>query len=358
MKKIVLTGGGSAGHVTPNLALISQLKKEGWEIHYIGTEDGIEKSIISKVDVTYHSIHAGKLRRYLSLENITDPFRVVKGMLEAFSIIKKLTPNVIFSKGGFVTVPVVLAGWMNRIPVIIHESDMTPGLANKLSSPFATAICTNFPEAAKNLPKNKAFYTGTPIRRELLMGDFDKGLNITDFVKDKPVIMVMGGSLGSKNLNRIIREILPKLLEDFQVVHICGKGNVDTSLKALKGYKQFEYVNEEQPHIFKIANVVVSRAGANSISEFLVLKLPNILIPLSTKASRGDQILNAKSFEKQGFSKMLIEEEIDGKKLYDNIIEIYKNRKIYIDNMGKEKVPDGTTEIMKLIRKYEEQPSA
>lgn len=355
MKRIVLTGGGSAGHVTPNLALIPELIEEGWEVHYIGTSDGIEKSIIPADRVTYHAISAGKLRRYFNIRNFTDPFRVLYGMVQAAVLIKRLSPKVVFSKGGFVSVPVVIGGWLNRVPVIIHESDITPGLANKLASPFATNICTNFPEASKNFSERKAAYTGTPIRKEILYGDFDKGLRICGFEKNKPVVMVMGGSLGSKKLNRLVREILPRLLKDFQVVHICGKGNVDKNLEGTNGYRQFEYISDEQPHIFKIASLIISRAGANSIFEFLVLKLPNILIPLSAKSSRGDQILNAKSFENMGFSKVLMEDDIDGDILYNAILELYKKRNNYIENMSKKNIPDGTKEIMRLIRRYDGQ---
>lgn len=352
MKKIILTGGGSAGHVTPNLALIPELLDEGWEVHYIGTEGGIEKSIVPADRVKYHAISAGKLRRYLDIKNLTDPFRVIKGLLQAASIVRSVKPDVIFSKGGFVSVPVVIGGWLNRVPVVIHESDMTPGLANKIAIPFASKVCINFPEAARNIPASKVVYTGTPIRKELLYGSAEKGYSICGFDRSKPVIMVMGGSLGSKNLNRFLREALPELLEYFQVVHICGKGNIDENLMGTKGYKQFEYISSEQPHIFKMASLVVSRAGANSIFEFLVLKIPSILVPLSTRASRGDQILNAKSFEKRGFCRVLREENIDRDRLFTTIMDVYNNRKYYVDNMSRKEVPDGTREIMNIIRKY------
>lgn len=352
MKRIILTGGGSAGHVTPNLALIPELIKDGWEIHYIGTSDGIERTLINNHEVKYHCIHAGKLRRYFNIKNITDPFKVIYGAMQAISVVRKIKPEVIFSKGGFVSVPVVVAGWLNRVPVIIHESDFTPGLANKLAAPFAKQICVNFKDAGKSFKQGKIAYTGTPIRKEILNGDFNKGLKICGFTPDKPVIMVMGGSLGSRNLNKLIREALADLLNKYQVVHICGRGNIDKELIGLKGYKQFEYIKEEQPHIFKIASLIISRAGANSIFEFLMLKLPNILIPLSTGASRGDQILNAKAFEKLGFSKMLTEEKLDVNILKDAIDNVYKNRENYINNMKKSNVPNGTVEVMKLIKKY------
>lgn len=354
MKRIILTGGGSAGHVTPNLALIAELKKEGWEIHYIGTKNGIERTIINDSKIIYHSVKAGKLRRYFNIKNVTDPFRVVHGIIQAISIVGKVKPNVIFSKGGFVSVPVVIGGWINKIPVIIHESDMSPGLANKIAAPFASSVCVNFPEAGKGFAEKKVVHTGTPLRKEILEGDYNKGLNLCDFIKNKPVIMVMGGSLGSRNLNKLIRDMLPTLLGDFQVVHICGKGNIDEKLKELKGYKQFEYITDEQPHIFKIASMVISRAGANSIFEFLFLKLPSLLIPLSAESSRGDQILNAQYFKKLGFSKVLKEEDISCDILYKNIVDLYKSRDKYIRNMNKKYIPDGTKEIMKLIRRYED----
>lgn len=352
MKRIILTGGGSAGHVTPNLALIPELLKDGWEVHYIGTIDGIERSLIKDSKVIYHPIKAGKLRRYFNVKNITDPFRVLYGIMQAGSLVKKIKPDIIFSKGGFVSVPVVIGGWFNRVPVIIHESDITPGLANKLAAPFATRICVNFSDAGKGFSSKKIAYTGTPIRKEILSGNINRGLALCRFDTQKPVIMVMGGSLGSRNLNKLVREALPVLLKDFQVVHVCGKGNLDKSLEGLKGYKQFEYISEEQPHIFKIAKLVISRAGANSIFEFLLLKLPSILVPLSSKSSRGDQILNAKAFNKSGYSKMLMEEDLTSDVLSEQITSMYKERGTYLENMEKTNIPNGTAEIMKLIKKY------
>lgn len=352
MKKIILTGGGSAGHVTPNLALIPELLRNGWEIHYIGTEDGIERSLVSDAGVKYHAIKAGKLRRYFDFKNITDPFKVLYGLFQAAGLVGRIRPDVIFSKGGFVSVPVVVGGWLNRVPVIIHESDITPGLANKLSVPFARKVCVNFPEAASNFPGGKAVYTGTPIRSELMRGDPEKGYAICGFDRSKPVLMVMGGSLGSRNLNARIRSVLPALLKSFQVVHICGSGNLDEGLNGLRGYRQFEYVSDEQPHLLKMASLIVSRAGANSIFEFLVLKLPNLLIPLPARSSRGDQILNARSFERMGYSKVLMEEDISDETLLRDIGDLYRNRSGYIRNMSRENIPNGTEQIMALIKKY------
>ncbi|MCM0650486.1 undecaprenyldiphospho-muramoylpentapeptide beta-N-acetylglucosaminyltransferase [Clostridium swellfunianum] len=352
-----MTGGGSAGHVTPNLALIPRLKELGYDIEYIGTEEGIERKIIEENKIKYHAIASGKLRRYFDVKNFTDPFKVVKGIWQAYDIIKKQKPNVVFSKGGFVAVPVVIGAYFNRVPVIAHESDITPGLANKLSVPYCTKVCVTFPEALKKLNKNKAVLTGTPIRKELLEGSQIKGLSICGFNQAKPVLYIMGGSLGSKAINESIRKNLDKLLLSFNIIHICGKGNIDDNLNSEKGYKQFEYVNEELPHLMAAADIIVSRAGANSIFEFLALKKPNLLIPLSAKSSRGDQILNAASFEKCGYSMVLLEEEVNETSLLNKIKELYDSKEIFIKRMEKNNLGDGVEAIVKLIEKVKKNNS-
>ena len=293
MKRIILTGGGTAGHVTPNIALLPRLKELGYDIHYIGSYTGIEKDLIKQFEIPYHGISSGKLRRYFSVQNFTDPFRVLKGFREANKLIKELKPDVIFSKGGFVSVPVVMAGKRRHVPTIIHESDMTPGLANKISIPSATKVCCNFPETLEHLPKEKAVLTGSPIRQELLEGSRSAALEFCGLTDDKPVILIIGGSLGSVAVNNAVRSVLPELLKDFHVIHLCGKGKMDDSLKSLKGYVQFEYIQNQLKDLFALTDVVISRAGANAICELLALHKPNLLIPLSANASRGDQILNA-----------------------------------------------------------------
>ncbi len=353
MKRIVLTGGGTAGHVTPNIALIPELKRDGWEIHYIGTRSGIEYSLVSgKSDIIYHSIHAGKLRRYLDIKNFTDPFRIVCGIGQSIQIIRQVKPRVIFSKGGFVSVPVAIGGFFNKVPVIVHESDITPGLANRISSIFADSICTTFPETVSMFKGDKAVYTGTPIRRELFNGKPERGMKICGFRPDKPVILVMGGSTGAIAINNCIRGILEKLLHRFQIAHICGSGNIDKGLMGIPGYVQFEYVDEELPHIISLADIVVSRAGANSIHEFLALKKPNLLIPLPLEASRGDQILNAKSFEQKGYSKVLLQEDMTQDALYLAILELYNKRHQYINNMAMADQNLGIRKIIEQINKY------
>lgn len=354
MKKIVLTGGGTAGHVTPNIALLPELKKAGYEIYYIGSYQGIEKDMIEKKGLSYIGISSGKLRRYLSLKNFTDPFRVLKGFSEAKKTLKEIKPDVVFSKGGFVTVPVVFAAKKLGIPVIIHESDMTPGLAIKLSIPKADIICTNFPETLSALPKEKAVFTGIPIREELYSGKREKGLEFLGFTGEKPILLVMGGSLGALNVNKAIRAILPSLTEVFDVAHLCGRGKVDEDLVGTTGYKQFEYVDKELRDVFAAATLAVSRAGANAICEILALKIPNLLIPLSAKASRGDQILNAKSFKKQGFSELILEEEITEEKLLNIILKIYKEKDKYIENMKNSPQTEAIKKIIGLIESVNE----
>ena len=349
MKKIILTGGGTAGHVTPNLALLPSLKKAGYEIRYIGSYQGIERKLIEGAGIPYDGISSGKLRRYFDLKNFSDPFRVAKGYFEALRLIRRYKPDVVFSKGGFVAVPVVLAAKHYKVPVIIHESDMTPGLANKICIPSAAKVCCNFPETLKYLPKDKAVLTGSPIRAELLEGDRKAGLSYAHLTEDKPVLLIIGGSLGSVAVNTAVRKILPQLLNTFQVIHICGKGNLDESLIGTEGYVQYEYIKQELADLFALSDIVISRAGANAICELNALKKPNLLIPLSANASRGDQILNARSFERQGFSMVLEEEEITESTLLNAIRELYQNRESYVHAMSESSHMNSIEKITGLI---------
>ncbi|TGY96071.1 undecaprenyldiphospho-muramoylpentapeptide beta-N-acetylglucosaminyltransferase [Petralouisia muris] len=349
MKRIVLTGGGTAGHVTPNLALLPRLKELGYDIHYIGSYNGIEKKLIEQYSIPYYGISSGKLRRYFDWKNFSDPFKVIKGYGQARTLLKKLKPDVVFSKGGFVSVPVILAAKHRKIPAIIHESDITPGLANKLAIPNACKVCCNFPETLKYLPADKAVLTGSPIREELLSGNRLKGLTYCGFQSEKPVIMVIGGSTGSQFINKIVRSLLPDLLKDFQVLHLCGKGKLDSSFEHTKGYAQFEYANKELSDMFALADLVISRAGANAICELLALRKPNILIPLSANASRGDQILNARSFEGQGYSVVIEEEQLNSVILLDAIKKLFQNRNQYINAMAKSEQLNSVETIVQLL---------
>ena len=348
-KKIVLTGGGTAGHVTPNMALIPKLRDLQYEITYMGSYDGIEKRLMEDFDIPYFGIATGKFRRYFDPKNFSDPFRVIKGMREARRYLKEIKPDVVFSKGGFVSVPVVRAASSLGIPCIIHESDMTPGLANKLCIPVAKKVCCNFPETFNMLPASKAVLTGSPIRKELTTGSKEAGNKLCGFDASKPVIMVVGGSLGSAAINQAVRDVLPELLNDFHVVHLCGKEKLDNLLLTTPGYKQFEYIKSEMKDIFAMADIVISRAGANAISELLALKKPNILIPLPSGSSRGDQILNAQSFESQGFSIVIDEDNLTNKLLLEKIQELYFNRFTYIDAMSKSHQRDAIGTIIGLI---------
>lgn len=332
-KKILLTGGGTAGHVTPNLALIPKLKAEGYEISYMGSKDGIEKRLVEEMGIPYYGVSTGKLRRYFAWKNFTDPFRVIKGFFEAKSQIKKLAPDVVFSKGGFVSVPIVRAAHLKHIPCIIHESDMSPGLANKLCFSAAHRVCCNFPETLNELPAKKGVVTGTPIRKELLDGSKLAGLTYCGFDGSLPVLLIIGGSQGARAINEAVRSCLPDLLRDFNIIHICGNNNLDEKLNSISGYAQFGYVKEELKDLFAAADIVISRAGANAIFELLALKKPNLLIPLPLKGSRGDQLQNANSFKNSGFSAVLPEEELSDATLLSAISALYSKRNEYVEAM-------------------------
>lgn len=350
--KIVLTGGGTAGHVTPHLAIIPKLQTEGWEIHYIGSENGIERELISAIpNVQYHAIQCGKLRRYHDLKNLTDPFRVIVGLGQSVKLLREIKPNVIFSKGGFVSVPVVYAAALNHIPTLIHESDMTSGLANKMSLPFAKVLMCTFPETAKEAGE-KGLYIGSPIRKELLQGNRERGLKLFGFQETRPVLLVVGGSLGAQAINRTLRNALPKLTQCFQVLHICGNGNVDGTYEGVPGYVQTQYLNEEMADAYACADVIVSRAGSNTICEILALRKPSLLIPYPSSASRGDQEVNAESFQRRGFSRVLEQSDLTADTLVSRVVEVYKDRGELIDSMNREPVTQSADRIMEQIHLY------
>lgn len=333
-KRIVLTGGGTAGHVNPNLALVDTLTRSGWEISYIGSRGGIEEELVK--NMPFYGISSGKLRRYFDWRNFTDPFKIVWGIGEAYRILQRLQPNLVFSKGGFVTVPVVFAAWLQGIPIAIHESDYSPGLANKLSTPFAKEIWVTFPETQAFIPNAKLM--GLPIRSELLQGDRERGFGLCQFELGRPVLLVMGGSSGAESINRVIREGLPKLTDRYQVIHLCGKGNCRPELNSIPGYRQFEYLTTELKDCLAAADMIVSRSGANAIFEFLTLNKPHLLIPLSTKASRGDQILNANSFVQAGYSVLLTEEELNVNSLIDALDRLWQEKERYITQMKESQI--------------------
>ncbi|WP_173917082.1 undecaprenyldiphospho-muramoylpentapeptide beta-N-acetylglucosaminyltransferase [Halobacillus sp. Marseille-Q1614] len=352
-KRILFTGGGTAGHVIVNLALIPEFQKQGYEIDYIGSYEGIERNLIEQLDgVNYHGISTGKLRRYMSKENFKDPFKVLKGLYQSLNIIRKRKPQVIFSKGGFVSVPVVAAAKLKKVPAIIHESDYTPGLANKLSFPFAQKVLATFPETMQHLPESKGKYIGAIVREELFEGNRLKGLELCKFNHTKPVILVMGGSTGSKKVNDAVRDNLDALLQEVQIIHICGKGHKDPSVSR-PGYVQFEYVSDELKDLLAASNYVISRAGSNAIFEFLALRKPMLLIPLSKQVSRGDQILNANSFVKQGFAHKLEEEELNSESLLREVRRLMDQREELLNNMQKYENKKTKEEVIQIIQQAE-----
>ena len=345
---VILTGGGTAGHVTPNLALAEPLREAGFEVAYIGREEGMERGLVESTGLPYFPIAAGRLHRYFDPENLINPFRTIKGLGQAVKILRREKPCVVFAKGGFVSVPVVVAAWMSGVPVVLHESDFTPGLANKLCIPFAKTICTNFEETVQYLPKKKAVYSGTPIRAELSKGSRFEGYRLTGFTEQKPVLLVMGGSTGAGALNDAVRSALEPLTQRCQVLHLCGRGNADPSL-ARPGYYQLEYAGEELPHLYAITDLMLSRAGANSLAEILMLKIPAILVPLPAEVSRGDQLLNAGSFEKKGYSYVLPQEELTAESLCRAIDQVQEHRREYITAMSGQYVKTGTEEVVRQI---------
>ena len=350
MKRIVLTGGGTAGHVSPNQALIPLLLAEGWEIHYIGTKNGIERTLIEPTEgVTYHAVSSGKLRRYFDLKNFTDPFRVIAGAFQSFSIIRKLKPAVVFSKGGFVSVPVVVGAALCGVPVVMHESDITPGLANKLCKPFAKAVCTTFPECARLLG-DKGIETGTPLRAQIFSGTRERGLALSGFSGERPVLMMIGGSLGAQTVNAVLREALPELTKRFDVLHVCGKGNIAPELEGMPGYRQFEYLTDELPDAFACADILLSRAGSNSLSEILALYKPALLIPYHS--GRGDQVLNANSLKARGLAHVMLQSELTAQSLPPAIDALWEDRELLVQRMSALPDADGTQAVLAQIHKY------
>ncbi len=353
MKKIVLTGGGTLGHVTPHLALIPRLKEKGYEIHYVGTENGMEAPKMRSVEgVTYHAVKSGKLRRYHDWKNFTDPFRVIAGAFQSAHLMGKIKPDVVFSKGGFVAVPVVFGAWLRGIPVLCHESDLTPGLANKLCKPFAKRFATTFPECAEALGK-KAEMTGTPLRPELFSGSREKGLKLAGFDGSKPVMLMMGGSSGAQSVNACLREALDELTKDFDVLHICGKGNLDAVLEGKAGYCQIEFVDADLPDVLACADLVLSRAGANALCEFQALGRPMLLIPYPKGASRGDQILNAKSLEKRGLCRVLMQEDMTKESLTQAVRDTWADRDSLTEALKNAPPADGTGRVLEMIEEIQ-----
>lgn len=348
-RKIVLTGGGTAGHVMPNLALIPGLKENGFDIAYIYAKNGMEQEIVESSGLRSYGISAGKLRRYLSIENLKDPFKIIKGYFEARKILKEEKPDIVFSKGGFVTVPVVYAAKSLKIPVILHESDYTPGLANRLSIPKAKKICVSFEAAMEHLPKEKTVLTGSPVRGEVFAGRRENALGFTGLSGNKPILLVTGGSQGAESVNKAIDEDIDELLKDFEIIHLRGAGKLNPKLDGREGYAQYEFISKELPDIFAATDLVISRAGANTIFEFLALGIPSLLVPLPLEASRGDQILNAEYFSKKGFANVLPQSEITKERLSEEVRKLYRGSAEMKKAMKTSGMADGTNAVLRVI---------
>lgn len=345
MATIILTGGGSAGHCTPNMALIPYLKNDFDKIVYVGSKNGIEKEIVEKHQLPYYSISCGKLDRKNYIKNLSMPFKVIKGIFDAGKILDKEKPCVVFSKGGFVSVPTIIAASKRKIPVISHESDYTVGLANKICSKFCKKVLTSFPETAKTLSNGE--FVGSPIRKTLYSASKVDALKTFGFSGQKPIILVTGGSQGATSLNSAIRQALPNLLPKFDVLHICGKNNL-LQEKTPKGYFQTEYINKME-NAFAVASLCVSRAGANTLFELMSLKIPTILIPLPKGTSRGDQVLNAEYFQRLGLAQVLPQHILTEKSLLLSINSVYANRHNIMQNFQKTPVKDASRQISRLI---------
>ena len=346
--RIIFTGGGTAGHVTPNIALIEPLLREGWDVHYIGSSSGMEKDLIAALGgVTYHGISTGKLRRYFSWQNFIDPFRVIKGYFQARRLIRQIQPDVIFSKGGFVSVPVVLGA--GKVPVVAHESDFSPGLSNRIASRFTDRVCVSFEDSLAYIQRGKGIFTGTPIRPALYAGNRERALAFTGLDGKKPVLLVMGGSLGAQKLNELVRAALPILNETFDVIHLCGRGKNDCDCVAC-GYTQYEYIDKELPDLFALSDIVLSRAGANSVYELLALNKPSVLVPLTSASTRGDQLLNAEYFEKKGYAVVVNQNTATTQTLVDAINHVYENREQFASALRKDNCSDGKEVILNIIR--------
>ena len=359
--RVLFTGGGTAGHVTPNIALIEAARTRGWQVSYAGSGKGIEREMMARIDVPFRAVASGKLRRYFSWENFIDPFRIAWGVLQSLWLCLSVKPDVVFSKGGFVSVPVVVAAWLCRVPVISHESDVTPGLANRIAFPFCTRICVTFDETAQYLPAGKVVIAGTPIREALVQGDTTAGLRHlglgTDLSNEpgdkKPLLLVFGGSLGSKVLNDQVLAVLPRLLEKFNLVHIVGAGNEqergEEGGESSGHYVQREFLHDEFGDVLAAADVVVSRAGANSLYELMATRTPHLLIPLSRAASRGDQIVNAETFTRRGFSRMIEEGELTNDRFVEQIFAVYEQREEIIRTLETFEIKDSVTIILDLL---------
>ncbi|MBV1905107.1 MAG: undecaprenyldiphospho-muramoylpentapeptide beta-N-acetylglucosaminyltransferase [Pseudomonadales bacterium] len=352
-RHILFTGGGTGGHVIPCVPIIKYFRSRGWVISYIGSTSGLESSLLANLQLDYFGISTGKLRRYFSFKNVSDIFRILLGLCQAYRILGKQKPDIVFSKGGYVSLPVVFSAWLRNIPVIAHESDVTPGLANRLALPFVKKVCVNF----EDTQLEKSVYTGTPLRSELLNGSVIAGRKLAGLADNnsRQILLVVGGSLGATRINQVVRDSLAELLPRFQVVHVCGPGKrmqLPPDSTEFKGYVQFEFVDQGWGDLLAAADVIVSRAGANAVYEMLILHKLNLLIPLSREASRGDQLINAALMEKQGFSRVIQEDALSSQVLISNLDNMMGEREALQARMNAFETPDSLGRIVSLLEKH------
>lgn len=347
-KPIAVTGGGSAGHVIPALPVADALLARGHTVHFIGTRSGLEQGYLGDRPITFHGISAGKLRRYFSVQNFTDLFRIAWAVAESFLLLRRIRPSVLFSKGGFVSLPPVFAAWLLGIPVVAHESDLTPGLANRLSLPFIKTLCTSFSgtrfSGFFSEFTGRQVVTGTPVRDSLLTGNAALARERYGIDANQAVLLVTGGSLGAEGLNRIIRDNLDALTERFFVVHVCGVGK--TFNVSQPCYIQLEFVDDGWGDLLACADLVVSRAGANALFEWLALGKPNLLVPLPAGGSRGDQLANAEHALARGWSEVVEEDDLTGERLLAALSSLSQHSETYIAAMAEHGAADAVSQLV------------
>lgn len=327
--KMVLTGGGSSGHVSPLLAVAAELVASRTssvsEVTFLGSTEGPERHLATTAGYPYFPIATGKLRRYIDWKHLGDPFHVPVGVAQARKLLQSLQPAIVLSSGGYVSVPTVIAAWTLRIPIVLFEPNARQGLANRMTARIARKICLGFPDPEKHFPRRKAVVTGHPVRPEMIAGISDTGFALTKFHKDRPVLLVIGGSQGASYLNTFIRRALPRLTPTMQVVHLCGPGNLAPDLLHEPQYVQFEYVTDELPHLYAMSTIALTRAGAATLAELAACRLPAVLVPLPTSAN-DHQAANAKIYAAHGASIMLNQTEIHADRLVDTLCHLVNNR--------------------------------
>lgn len=343
-KTLVCTGGGTAGHVLPVEPLIRHFDALDWQVHFIGSRSGLEAGLLEGAPVQCHEITCGKLRRYFSFENVIDALRVPVGIVQAWWKLGRLRPNIIFSKGGYVSFPVVVAGWLRRVPVVVHESDHSAGLANRMAFPFARLVCSSF-ENSPLRTSREVRWTGIPLRESLFDGDADAGRALCGAPEGMPLVLVVGGSLGSASLNRATRDALAEMTGFAYLVHVCGEGLVDPEHHHKENYRQFPFVADAWEHLLAAADLVVSRAGATMLAELLALGIPSLLVPLGTQASRGEQIDNARYAEQQGYARVLPEEALSGQVLAEAVRDMLEHGDHWRSRLANYTAPDALERI-------------